>query len=99
MTYAEYNRILMNESACIQIGALLSDVVGTLDQIYCDYNSEPQDESFVPRKVAEALQPIKHIADILSDKVAGCSYVDDAWDAADKVLEKVINALTDETDH
>lgn len=77
--------------ACIQIGALLDDLAASLDVIY----SDADDKSKILSSITDSVQAVKHIADVLSDKVAGCAPLDDAWEAADKLLEKILTENTE----
>lgn len=95
MTKGEFQQGLMNRSACIQIGALLDDLAASLDVIYC----ETEDKSKILSPITDSVQAIKHICDVLSDKVAGCCPLDDAWESADKLLKKILTDFTDETDN
>ena len=93
MTKGEYQQNLMNYSACTQVGALLQDIVATMDAIYSNHVVGQHD--CIPQETAEVMQGVKHIADILSDKVADTSFINDAWDAAERELDKVLDAITE----
>ena len=86
ITKQEMQQSLMNRSACVQVGALLHDAACSLNGIYDDSTNKEE----ILQDVMDGLQAVKHIADILSDKVAGCAQLDEAWEAADEILELIL---------
>lgn len=87
MTKDEYTQMLMNRSACIQVGALLHEISCSFQGVYDDFKGGALTDI---GDIADGLQAVKHIADILSDKVAGCAELDTAWESADKNLDTIL---------
>jgi hypothetical protein len=86
MTKGEYCHNVEDRAASIMMGALLQDVVASFNVLV----TEPS----LPA-IADGLQAVKYIAEILADKIGDTDEANKAYQFADEVLGIVLKNRTD----